>query len=333
MSYESMVDHLRSQLTDGASHRRRREQRTRRVALAALVVFAVATAGILMTLRSGDDDTRMRTTPGDARLEVCHAFLDYQSSGNTLDRAAIERTQDALRSAGAASGDDELEHLSTIVARVTLGPSDVPSAAPETEYFDALGTIHDRCKALGDPDFNPVIVPAPLPPKPNVDLSAYGRSRMFGPPVDVPVMVRNGRELSPVQVASTEDGVHIALWSTLESDGQRNYCISVRGGRQGSTTCGSDELPRVNQGDRPLAAKTGPGGTANPVIYGLESNTNVSFAVLEFEKASFYQQPVFGRLLFVWDEGPQSPRADFVVRAFDTNGVQLDCIALGTRTC
>lgn len=60
----------------------------------------------------------------------------------------------------------------------------------------------------------------------------------------------------------------------------------------------------------------------------------VALVVLDLGSVFFVQQPVFNRATFAW-RAPSGldPPADYVVRAYDTNGVQLDCLAFGTRAC
>ena len=330
MSYESMVDHLRGELVTGASRRRRKEQRARRLALAAVVVFAVATAGALVAARTHEDDSRRVTTiPGATveQLAVCHAFLDFRGASGLYDTERALTLRAMLDDVGIASGDHDLERWAHVSASV-----DLLSDHRDPAYFDAANALRARCKALGDPDFNPVVVPAPLPTEPNVDLATYGTVQLFGPPRNLPTFYAEGRDLSPVVAAATEAGSYVASWSTLQDGTRRNRCIAMGTASGTNASCGTIEPGYDVPPDRSISYLNFSGKP--PLAVSIGAKEDVSFVVLDIGTARFVQQPVLGHASIAWD-APEHPEAltDFTIRGYDTNGVQLDCLAFGNRSC
>ena len=111
----------------------------------------------------------------------------------------------------------------------------------------------------------------------------------------------------------------------------RNY--GVRGSTRTSTsgTCGPENDPKSvpSSGIQVNGAGSNFGDVATTILV----PDSTSFVVIDRAGERLVQRPVAGIAIFVWPLNGSPSQHDWVVRAYDADGVVLGCVASGSRSC
>lgn len=360
MSYEQVVNHLEGELRAGATRRQRRERRMRRVGAAVMAVAVIAGLTAVVALVDRDDASVVSTTPGtttaisapsttevaparlatEADLAVCSVLVDFNSDRRIYNAERLEIAAADLRAAADHATDGEIRGLAYAIAAggddTISALSPAPGESGQTELSDvqrdaikAHNRLTDLCISVGHPDFNPVIGDAPLLALPNVSLEDYGTPQVFERSAVLPVFGDVTRRLEIEGVVRSEAGGYFMRWREDDTNGALLECYlrgaTVAGVDRTSSGCG--KRPAVDDRTEILRDKLG------DLVATFQITSDASFVVLDFETVRLVQQPVFGQTVFIWADHPDLRIIDAVLRTYDADGIELECVRYGSREC
>ena len=336
MSYESVVEHMQRELVAGATRRRRRERLYRGVA--AVVVATAVVIGAVALTRDDEQATQVSTEPTEgtpearaaAGIEACNSYLDLNDLA-VPPGPRLAAAFDQLAVLAAKSGDESLIRITATLRDKYPATGETPSEESLLQIGAAYREMIARCREIGVPGFNPVYVPAPAGPTPRVDLSVYGTQQplefVTKPPAGA--MAPQGRDLSPVVIAATPQGAYVMTYSRENaSAAARQHCRWIGSPGGGGGSCGPANDPKAV----PLPGAIGPATNTRDAT-GFQVSDATSFVVFDAPGLRLVQRPSSAVTIFVWEPNAPATRTDFTARAYDADGVELDCTASGSGRC
>lgn len=309
MSYEGLVTQLRRELVEGGRRRLRHERRRRAVAA---VVCLLLVAGALSA--AALSQRRRETQTASTAASVCTHYLEYLFISEGRFDGEVSAKLDQIGALAASS-------IDPAIASAAEGFADTSNANPR--LGEALQQIRTRCKELRFDGFAPEYRLASPTAEVRVRLNDYGEVY----PLDSERLTTLGRMppqaaigLRLVQHAANRHGGGVVYWTQEGRDGTRE-CVGVWTLVIGDATCGGREpearalTSRNHQRGRPAAA--------------YQVGSEVAFVVIDLGSIKFVQQPVFGFVVFNWDESLVVPENRLAARAYDADGNLLNCTGGG----